>query len=113
MHYHAEAATHYVPPSYGLTATESPIQKAFTAFHEANPWVLTELARIARAYKRMGRTRIGMKHLIEVLRWEHAQRTESAEQFRINNSFPSRYVRLLSREYPDVADMFEVRRLRA
>ena len=88
------------------------LQEKFERFHAANPWVALALEALTRDWLATGRQRVGIKMFIEVLRWEHARRTDGSE-FRYNNSFTSRYVRLLIEAHPDWADAFETRALRA
>lgn len=57
-----------------------------------------------------GRTRIGVGMLFEVLRW-HSQRATTGDPFRLNNSYRSRYARLLIERRPEWAHLFELRRL--
>lgn len=88
------------------------IQARFTAFHEANPWVYEALVRLARKYRDMGRSHIGIGHLVEIVRWEYAAGTQG-DEFKINNNFRSRFVRLIQQRDPELAAMFETRELRA
>jgi hypothetical protein len=88
------------------------IGEAFTAFHEANGWVYDALVTLARRWTATGRTRIGIKALFEVLRWEWSLAT-TGDTFRLNNSWTSRYARLIAAQEPDLADVFETRELRA
>lgn len=88
------------------------IQERFEAFHKLNPWVAGQLVRLARKYLVMGRPRVGIKHLFEILRWDYAASTQGAD-FKLDNNFPSRYVRLISAQTPEIAHLFEQRQLRA
>lgn len=88
------------------------IQEKFESFHELNPWVYSALVRLTADWVARGRTRIGMKMLTEVLRWEYGRQTVG-DEFKINNNFTSRYVRLLVAEHPEFADAFHTRELRA
>ena len=98
-----------------MTATQpalptlSPLDIAFSDYHTANPHVADMLARLARQARARGRTRIGMKMLFEVVRWEHTLTTTG--EFKLNNNLTSRYARLLMNEHPDLAGMFETREL--
>ena len=65
------------------------------------------------AYHARGRQHIGIGHLVEVIRFEYFRKTVSDDEFRVNNDFRSRYVRLLIRDYPQYSTMFETRRLRS
>ena len=91
---------------------EATIQQRFEAFDQANPWVRQALTDLAMQAKRDGRTRIGMKHLVEVVRWNYGRRTSGTE-FRFDNRYTSRFARAIVADHPDLADLFELRRLRA
>ncbi len=96
------------PPS-GLT-----IQQAFEQYHALNPWVYEALVKLARDSVARGRTRVGMKHLVEKLRWEWNRATvDPASEFKLNNNATSRYSRLIEAQEPDLAGVFELRVLRA
>lgn len=88
------------------------IQERFESFHELNPWVYRAFVQLTRDWVARGRTRIGMKMLTEVLRWEYGRQTVG-DEFKINNNFTSRYVRLLIAEHPEYAEAFQTRELRA
>ena len=88
------------------------IQERFEAFHALNPWVYRALVKLTGDWVARGRTRIGMKMLTEVLRWEYGRQTVG-DEFKINNNFTSRYVRLLIAEHPEYAAAFHTRELRA
>lgn len=90
------------------------IQEAFDAFHEANPWVYEALRRLALDLVARGRTKIGIKMLTEVVRWQFQRSTaDESSPFLINNNFTSRYARLLMDREPALAAVFEVRGLKA
>jgi hypothetical protein len=88
------------------------IQAQFEAFHELNPWVLHALETLTADYLTRGATRVGIGMLFEVLRWRYVTATEG-DEFRLNNNFRSRYVRLLIERHPEWRSAFEVRALRA
>lgn len=98
-----------VEPTYGREMT---IAERFAAFHEANPHVAALLAEMAHALRRQGRTRYGIKALIEVLRYQYSVQT-TGDAFKINNDFTAHYARLLMREYPALEGFFETREIRA
>jgi hypothetical protein len=89
------------------------IQQAFEAFHAANPWVYRAFERLTGDWIERGRTRIGIGMLTEVIRWQYGRQTVSADGFKINNNFRSRYVRRLIEDHPSWADAFETRELKA
>lgn len=88
------------------------IAQRFDRYHSANPWIFEALERLALDLHSRGR-RIGVKALVEVVRWQYARTTASEDAFRVNNSFTSRYARLLIERHPELADAIECRELRA
>lgn len=89
------------------------IQERFEAFHRANPQVAMLLVRFAREAHAAGRSRIGIGALWERLRWYSSVETVNGEPFKLNDNFRSRYARLLAEENPELAHLFETRKLRA
>jgi hypothetical protein len=92
------------------------IDERFAEFHAANPQVYAELLRLARTAHGRGWNHIGIRMLWEVLRWNVVvMRTvpNLDDDFKLNDHFHSRYVRLLVEKEPDLAGLFEMRRLRA
>lgn len=88
------------------------IQTAFETFHEENPLVYTALVGLARKARERGKTRVGIGMLWEVLRWEMMMNTEDAKSdFKLNNTYRSRYVRLIIDTQPDLSELFETRQL--
>lgn len=98
-----------VIPDYEPDAT---IQERFEAFHAANDWVLTALEDLTERWLATGSKRLGIGMLWEVIRWQYGRAT-SGDEYRANNNFRSRYVRLMIDRHPDWADVFAVRELRA
>lgn len=96
-----------------VASDDGSIEQRFVEFHAANPWVYVALVRLARDFRRRGKDRVGIKMLVEVVRWEFLRSTTSTDRFKINNSFTSRYARLVAAQEPDLASMFCVRTLRA
>lgn len=88
------------------------LQERFEQFHAANPWVLTALIALAESAKAHGEKRVGIKALFERLRWSYARATVG-DAWRLNNNHTSRYARLIAEQRPDLADLFETRKLRA
>lgn len=90
------------------------LDERFDRFHAAHPEVYRELRRLAHQARNAGRTRIGMKQLFEVLRWERmlAGLPDETEGWKLNNSYSSRYARLLMDREPELAGMFEIRELK-
>lgn len=88
------------------------IAERFWEFHRANPWVYDALVKLTRDWLALGHERIGIGMLFEVLRWERGQ-TTVGDEFKLNNTYRSRYVRLIIRREPDLASAFETRELKA
>ena len=88
----------------------------FEEFHEANPVVYLELAKLARQAKQRGLGRVGIRMLWERLRWHFAVEvtpTPGTEPFRLNDHLTSRYARLLMAQEPDLRGLFETREIRS
>lgn len=94
---------------YGQT-----IQERFEAFHAANPFVYAELVLLARRAKARGATKIGMRMLFEIVRWRRYMATQDfSSGFKLNNSYVSRYARLICENEPDIASLIETRELKS
>jgi hypothetical protein len=90
------------------------IQERFEEFHRLNPWVCTALEFLAEDLISRGRKRIGIRMLWEVLRWEYQRQTiDPNSDFKANDHYHSRYVRLLIERNPEWSSAFELRTLRA
>jgi hypothetical protein len=87
------------------TATE------FETFNEQNPHVLDRLIGLARKQQAAGQTRLGMKMLFEVLRYEESLYT-IGNAFKMNNSFAPYYARLVQSVDPALGGLFETRKMR-
>lgn len=88
------------------------LQERFEAFHAANPWVYRRLVEMSRAWKRRGRSRIGIAMLIETLRWQYGMMT-TGDEFYLNNSYRSRYSRMIMANEDDLDGFFSTRELRS
>lgn len=87
------------------------IQRRFEEFHAANPHVYSALVRMSRQLQERGRTRVGIELLFAQLRWQSLIST-TGDEFKLNNSFRSRYARKLIAEHPEFEGLFETRKLR-
>lgn len=97
---------HVPEPQPGETLDEQ-----FMRFHRANPWVFTKLRDMALELKKKGHSKIGIKMLFEVLRWQYYRQTTDTASFKLNNNYTSRYARLLMQEVPELKGGFETRTL--
>lgn len=90
------------------------IDARFAEFDRANPHIYARVVEMLREAKRLGKTRVGIKMILESLRWEEFLRVDrDAGDYRINNSFSSRYSRKVIAEHPDLGALLETRRLLA
>jgi hypothetical protein len=91
------------------------IEEQFQAFHATNPWVYTELARLAREALKRGRQKIGIGMVYEVVRWNRFIQTRDPndDTWKLNNNYRSRYARLLMAQEADLKDLFETRELQS
>ena len=86
------------------------IEERFLKFHTENPDVYTQLVALARQAKAKGAKKIGIKMLWEVLRWNRFM-ASSDGKFKLNNSYHSRYARLIITSEPEFQGFFELREL--
>lgn len=87
------------------------IQEQFELFHAQHPWIYRMIVERARLVKSRGRKHYGIKTIWELLRW-HVD-TETAEEFKLNDHYTSRYARLIMQHEPDLAGFFNTRNLRS
>lgn len=88
----------------------STIQERFENFHTVNPWILDAFETLTAQWLAAGHTRLSISTLTEIVRWRYGT-TISTDGFKINNSFRSRYVRLMIARNPALADVFVLREL--
>jgi len=105
---------------YGSTLqalTHRPVPSAldlrFWVFHRQNQKVYETLKRLAMTMWQKGRKQIGVGMLWEVLRWEMYLETSPDAEYKLNNSYRSRYARLLMLQEPELANLFETRELKS
>lgn len=95
-----------------LVQLEGTIEQSFRAFHAANPHVYDRLVELARKWRaKRGSDRLGIGMLFERLRWDLAMQT-TGEPLKLNNNYRALYARKIMRSEPDLANIFETRRLR-
>lgn len=88
------------------------LDERFALFHDRNPAVYRALRHLALEYVRAGNKRCGAKMLAEVVRWRTSLHP-TTEIWAINNSYVSRYARLLAAAEPELADAFQTRTLQS
>lgn len=96
------------------TGPEKPtIQAQFEEFHRKNPQVYRWLEYFTAQAVERGKHKLGIRMLWERVRWEVYMSTDDpSSEYKINDHYHSRYVRLLVSEHPEYKDLFEMRRLR-
>lgn len=95
-------------------STELRPAEKFEQFHKLNPQVALSLENMAQDLIRRGRKRVGIKMLLEVLRWNYQMKTDDPNSdFKINNNYAPYYARLLIERHPTWADVFELRMIRS
>lgn len=85
------------------------ISEGFQKFHKQNPHVFIRLREMALTMKRHGRSRLGIKMLFEVLRWERMLET-SGDEFKLNNNYSAFYARMLEETTPELKGIFATRK---
>jgi hypothetical protein len=81
----------------------------FEEFHRQNSHVYRTLVRLAREWvNTTGNRKLGISALYERARWQLAIETSDAD-YRLNNSYRAYFARLIERQEPDLADLFETR----
>jgi len=100
--------------STGETTKRDTIQKRFDQFHFDNPVVFGYLVRLTRERSLRGHEGAGLKALWEQLRWHIATGNLKIKgEYKLNNDFTSRYVRMLVDKYPAYRGLFVQRHLRS
>ena len=94
-----------------LSLLPDPLDQAFFAYHHANPQVYRALVKLARQWKAAGHDRCSVNMLFEVLRYDQGLKTTSMDGLKLNNSYRSRYARVIQANEQDLRGMFETRAL--
>ncbi|MFF7899690.1 hypothetical protein ACIP4X_29690 [Streptomyces sp. NPDC088817] len=93
----------------GLRLPQGPtITEQFHAFDSQHPWVYRALEQLVEQRLAAGATRVGMKALVEALRWHHLHGVKG-----LNNNYTALYARRLLAAHPEWASAIEVRRRRS
>lgn len=104
----------FVPTLFETVPPVEPdsIEGKFRTFHRENPHVYVALCRLAREYQHAGHDKGSIAMLFEVLRWQ-TDLTTRGDKFLLNNSWRSRYARLIANLEDDLDGFFETRELSA
>lgn len=93
--------------------TRLSIQQRFEQFDANNKWVFRALEHLVEDWLARGNTRVGIKQMFEVIRWQYGRATTGDQGFVCNNDFTSRYARRLLEVHPEWAEAIQTRQLRA
>ena len=85
------------------------IKQSFIDFHKQNPHVYKKLVDMSLQLKRRGHKKFGIKTLFEVLRWDYAMKTDSLDNFKLNNNYSAMFSRLIMHRVPELRDFFILR----
>lgn len=83
------------------------LAQRFEAFHKLNPHVFSAIERQALRLAEQGEKRIGVKAIVEDLR--RGRIATTGDDWRINNSWPAFYARLLIAKHPTLERVIEMR----
>ncbi len=99
---------------FGWTPTPKPptLQERFEQFHAENSHVYHSLVALAKSWKSKGHDHASIAMFYEVLRYEYGLTITPAD-FKLNNSYRSRYARMIMANEPDLAGFFDLRELKA
>lgn len=94
-------------PDYSPDLT---IAERFSLFHAENPHVADALEVLAEQWLAT-HSHVGMKALLERLRWESGIQT-AGDAYRLNNNYTAHYARLLIERRPEWSEAFALRTCR-
>lgn len=90
-----------------VTARGATLAQRFEAFHALNPNVFSAIERQALRLAAQGEKRIGVKAITEDLR--RGRIATTGDDWKINNSWPAFYARLLVKRHPQLVGVIEMR----
>ena len=96
-----------------LGAIYGDLDEKFQRYHRANPDVFGLFLRFTLKAKERGFRHYSAKAVFERIRWHMDIETKDGEGFKINNSFVSRYTRLLEQLFPEHIGFYEKRSLKS
>lgn len=97
-----------------LALLPDPLEERFVRYHRDNPQILDRLRGLALQWHAAGHRKCSAKMLAEVLRWQHGlDDVTTDDDVKLNNSYVSRYARLILQTTPALpSDFFDLRTLR-
>ncbi len=91
--------------------TRNELERAFRAFHSANPEVYVLFKKYARQAARAGRKNFGVAMIWERMRWHTLVETQG-DSYKLNNNHRAYYARMFMEEHPQHAGFFRTRRVK-
>lgn len=95
----------WTPPVYVVGASH---RERWDAVKTANPWLLPMFIGMARDCVDRGYQAVGVKHLVEVFRWQRAGKVVG-DTYRFNNSWTAHLARDLIEACPKLDDYIQTR----
>ncbi len=91
------------------------IQERFEQFHIDNPHIFNLIVEYTIKARNRGFMHYSINTVFEAIRWHMDVVTydENSPQFKLNNNYRSRYVRLLEEHYPQFEGFYFTRQLKA
>jgi hypothetical protein len=86
-------------------------EERFVKFHNENRHVYVALRQVALDLVDRGLERFSINMCFEVVRWQQFIRTHDNTAYAMNNTYRSRYSRMLMENEPRLANVFETRTL--
>lgn len=87
------------------------INDEFDVFHAENPHIYDLFVKFAAHAKNSGHQHYSAKGIFERLRWHMNVETNSADGFKLNNNYTSRYARMLMEHDSTFRGFFRTREL--
>jgi len=87
------------------------LDSKFATYHSENPHIYREFEKMTFALIRAGKDHYGAKAIFEAMRFETI--ISGNDDFKINNNYTSRYVRMFDKKHPGLSDFFRKRELKS
>ena len=89
------------------------IQQRFAEFHSTNPEVYEYIQLLVSEIISRGFKHYAIRPIWERMRWHFQIERGMGDDFKLNDHYHSRYVRMLVEDHPELQGFFELRRLKA
>ena len=91
-----------------VVRSDDPLEQAAILFHQENPHVLREIARVCLTEARRGKKRWSINAAFEVVRYNHRIAT-TGEPYKLSNNHRAFYARWLMRDIPELDGFFVIK----